>query len=73
MNSNLSRRGALKSVVMAIAGACVLAPARKVKSAVRDLLVTTPAPTGYDPFKAQMADGAGRGPVHWLRDVCGGL
>jgi len=51
MNPNLSRRGALKSFILAIAGAAVLAPARKAKSIVRSLLVTTPAPAGYDPYK----------------------
>ena len=47
--------------------------ARTCKAAVQNGLASSHAPAGYDPFTAQMAHGAGRGPVHRLRPVRGGV
>jgi Fe-S-cluster-containing dehydrogenase component len=51
MKPELTRRNALRTLLGALAGACVLVPARKAKSLVRNLFASTQAPAGYDPTK----------------------
>jgi Fe-S-cluster-containing dehydrogenase component len=46
-----SRRTALRKVGTALAGLLTLSAARKAKAATQKLLVSTPAPKGYDPTK----------------------
>jgi Fe-S-cluster-containing dehydrogenase component len=51
MKPELSRRSVFKTLFTGILAAGVLVPVRKAKSVVRNLLVSSSAPAGYDPTK----------------------
>jgi ferredoxin len=51
MNHSTTRRHLIKNLGKALAGVFSFSLARRAKAAVQTALVSTPAPTGYDPTR----------------------